>query len=161
MHVIDKLEDHFDTSQAVRSVCHFVYEFVEFVIVLGHFSFVIVLGHGHNPILSSKALDKLDVRVRLLLWKQERRMCETMQSSHRLRPAMALVRASVHHCRQRRGVGWELGRLYKIFILSCVWSGESWAELERLGEKWWKGLIIKLFMTLSQACLFVEKTDNP
>ncbi len=28
--------------------------------------------------------------------------------------------------------------------MSSVWSGESWAELERLGEKWWKGLIIKL-----------------
>ena len=34
------------------------------------------------------------------------------------------------------GFGWELRRLYEIFILSCVWSGESWSELERLGEKW-------------------------
>ena len=31
-----------------------------------------------------------------------------------------------------------------IFILSCVWSGESWTELERLGEKWRKGLIITI-----------------
>ncbi len=30
---------------------------------------------------------------------------------------------------------WWLGR-------SCVWSGESWSELKRLGEKWWKSLII-------------------
>jgi hypothetical protein len=53
-----KLEDHFDTRQSVRSVSHFVYEFVEFVIVLGH---------GQNPILSNKPLDKLDVTARLLL----------------------------------------------------------------------------------------------
>ena len=57
------------------------------------YSFVIVLGHGQSPILSNKPLDKLDVTARLLLWKQEQRMCETMQSSHRLRPVMALVRA--------------------------------------------------------------------
>ncbi len=55
MHLLDKLEDHFDTRQAVRSVSH---EFVEFVIVLGH---------GQSPILSNKPLDKLDVTVRLLL----------------------------------------------------------------------------------------------
>ncbi len=59
------------------------------------YSFVIVLGHGQSPILSNKTLHKLDVTVRLLLWKQERRMCETMQSSHRLRPAMAMVRVSL------------------------------------------------------------------
>jgi hypothetical protein len=58
MHLLDKLEDHFDTRQVVRSVSHFVYEFVEFVIVLGH---------GQSPILSSKPLDKLDVTARLLL----------------------------------------------------------------------------------------------
>ena len=57
-HLLDKLEDHFDTRQAVRSVSHFVYEFVEFVIVLGH---------GQSPILSNKPLDKLDVTARLLL----------------------------------------------------------------------------------------------
>ena len=34
------------------------------------------------------------------------------------------------------GVGWELRRLYEIFILSSVWSGESWSELEMMGEKW-------------------------
>ena len=56
--VLDKLEDHFDTRQAVRSVSHFVCEFVEFVIVLGH---------GQSPILSKKPLDKLDVTARLLL----------------------------------------------------------------------------------------------
>jgi hypothetical protein len=58
LHLLDKLEDHFDTRQAVRSVSHFVYEFVEFVIVLGH---------GQRPILSNKPLDKFDVTVRLLL----------------------------------------------------------------------------------------------
>jgi hypothetical protein len=42
----------------VDSVSHFVYEFVEFVIVLGH---------GQSPILSNKPLDKLDVTARLLL----------------------------------------------------------------------------------------------
>jgi hypothetical protein len=56
--LLDKLEDHFDTRQDVRSVSHFVYEFVEFVIVLGH---------GQSPILSNKPLDKLDVTARLLL----------------------------------------------------------------------------------------------
>ena len=39
-------------------------------------------------------------------------------------------------------VGEVWTRLYSIFILSSVWSGESWVELERLGEKWWKSLII-------------------
>ncbi len=58
LHLLDKLEDHFDTRQAVRSVSHFVYEF---------FEFVIVLGHGQSPILSNKPLDKLDVTARLLL----------------------------------------------------------------------------------------------
>ncbi len=58
LHLLDKLEDQFDTRQAVRSVSHFVYEFVEFVIVLGH---------GQNSILSNKPLDKLDVTARLLL----------------------------------------------------------------------------------------------
>ena len=58
LHLFDKLEDHFDTRQAVRSVSHFVYEFVEFVIVLGH---------GQSPILSNKPLDKLDVTVERLL----------------------------------------------------------------------------------------------
>ncbi len=57
------------------------------------YPFVIVLGHGQSPILSNKTLHKLDVTVRLLLWTQERRMCETMQSSHRPRPVMALVHA--------------------------------------------------------------------
>jgi hypothetical protein len=68
--LLDKLEDHFDTRQAVRSVSHFVYEFVEFVIVLDMdraLSFVIVLGHGQSSILSKKPLDKLDVTARLLL----------------------------------------------------------------------------------------------
>ena len=50
--LFDKIEDHFDTRQVVRSVSHFVYEFVEFVIVLGH---------GQSPILSNKTFDKLDV----------------------------------------------------------------------------------------------------
>jgi hypothetical protein len=46
--------------------------------------------------------------------------------------------------------------------MSSVWSGESWAELERLGEKWWKGLIITindtsigdrpLIITISDTC---------
>ena len=40
------------------------------------------------------------------------------------------------------GLGWELRRLYWIFNLSTVWSGESSVELERLGEKWLKDLII-------------------
>jgi hypothetical protein len=57
LHLADKIEDHFDTRQVVRSVSHFVYEFVEFVIVLGH---------GQSPILSNKPLDKLDATVRLL-----------------------------------------------------------------------------------------------
>jgi hypothetical protein len=39
---------HFDTRQIVRSVSHFVYEFVELVIVLGH---------RQSPILSSSFLD--------------------------------------------------------------------------------------------------------
>ena len=38
----------FDTRQVVRSVSHFVYQFVEFVIVLGH---------GRRTILSSSFLD--------------------------------------------------------------------------------------------------------
>ncbi len=41
-------EGHFDTRQVVHFVSHFVYEFVEFVIDLGH---------GQNPILSSSFLD--------------------------------------------------------------------------------------------------------
>jgi hypothetical protein len=45
-------------AETVRSVSHFVYEFVEFVIVVGH---------GQSPILSNKTLDKLDVTTRLLL----------------------------------------------------------------------------------------------
>ncbi len=57
------------------------------------YSFVIVLGHGQTPILSNMPLHKLDVTARLLLWKHEWRICETMQSSHRLSPTMALVRA--------------------------------------------------------------------
>ena len=57
------------------------------------YSFVIVLGHGQIPILSNKPLDKLDVTARLLMLKQERQMCETMQSSHRLCPVMVMVRA--------------------------------------------------------------------
>jgi hypothetical protein len=40
---LTNLEDHFDTRRVVHSVSHFVYEFVEFVIVLGH---------GQSPILS-------------------------------------------------------------------------------------------------------------
>ncbi len=38
------------------------------------------------------------------------------------------------------GVWWmvRMGRSYSIFILSIVWSGESSAELEKLGETWWK-----------------------
>jgi hypothetical protein len=56
------------------------------------YSFVIVLGHGQNHILSNKTIHKLDVTSRLLLWKQEGRMCETIQFSHRLLPAMVLVR---------------------------------------------------------------------
>jgi hypothetical protein len=48
LYLIDKFEDHLDTRQVVRSVSHFVYEFVEFVIVLGH---------GQNPILSSSFMD--------------------------------------------------------------------------------------------------------
>jgi hypothetical protein len=32
------------------------------------------------------------------------------------------------------GVGLELRRLYQIFILSSVWSGESWADLDKLGD---------------------------
>ncbi len=45
---LTSFEDHFDTRQVVRSVSHFVNEFVEFVIVLGH---------GQSPILSSSFLD--------------------------------------------------------------------------------------------------------
>jgi hypothetical protein len=80
-------------------------------------------------------------------------MCETMQSSHRLRPAMALVRAFLAPTVSDDGAGArfctplppsphfsaacpELRRLYLIFILSSVWSGESWADLERLREMW-------------------------
>ncbi len=86
-------------------------------------------------------------------------MCETMQSSHRLSPAMALVRAllaptlSGDDAGERfcapltpsppRFRGIDLKTLdefqesqFCIFILSSVWSGESWAELERLREKW-------------------------
>jgi hypothetical protein len=48
MYLFDKFEDHFDTRQVLRSVSHFVNEFVEFVIVLGH---------GQSPILSSSFLD--------------------------------------------------------------------------------------------------------
>jgi hypothetical protein len=40
---------------------------------------------------SNKSLDKFEV-TRLLLWKQEWQMCETMSSSHRLCPSMVLVR---------------------------------------------------------------------
>ena len=82
-------------------------------------------------------------------------MCETMQSSHRLRPAMALVRALLAPTASGDGGGepfcaplppsprLHVSRIEEsVFILSSVWSGESWADLERLGEKWWKGLII-------------------
>jgi hypothetical protein len=33
MHLLEKIEGHFDTRQVVLSVSHFDYEFVEFVIV--------------------------------------------------------------------------------------------------------------------------------
>jgi hypothetical protein len=54
---------------------------------------------------SNKPLHKLDVTARLLLWKQERRMCETMQSSLRLRPAIALVRALLAPTASSDGAG--------------------------------------------------------
>ncbi len=36
MHLLDKLADLFETRQVVRSVSQFVYEVVEFVVVLGY-----------------------------------------------------------------------------------------------------------------------------
>ena len=83
-------------------------------------------------------------------------MCETMQSSHRLRPAMALVRALLVPTASGDGAGerfcaplppsphfsgacpeknYKLAYIRFIFLAS-VWAGESWADLERLGEKW-------------------------
>ena len=56
LQLLDKIEDRFDTRQVIRSVSHFVYELVEFVIVLGH---------GQRPILSNKSFDKFDVKERL------------------------------------------------------------------------------------------------
>jgi hypothetical protein len=43
-------------------------------------------------------------------------------------------------------------------VLSSVWSGESWSELERLGEKWWKGLIIS--DNQAETCLIVTNNDT-
>jgi hypothetical protein len=61
-------------------------------------------------------------------------------------------------------VVWELRRLYQIFILSSVWSGESWTDLERLGEKWWKSLIISdnnlKLAWLSRSMIFTFSTDT-
>jgi hypothetical protein len=89
-------------------------------------------------------------------------MCETMQSSHRLRPAMAMVRALLapttsgdgageRFCAQlpgsHGGVGWELQDYKPAYIrfLSChlfcpVNHGQNWKGWERSGEK---GLIIR------------------
>ena len=53
----------------------------------------------------------------------------------------------------------RMGRWYSIFILSTVWSGESSAELQRLGETWWKSwlsLIIKLFRAWLSSPLIIR-----
>jgi hypothetical protein len=66
-------------------------------------------------------------------------MCETMQSSHRLRPAMTLVRALLAPTASGDGAGPGRALLSASVARdpqSSVWSGESWADLERLGEKW-------------------------
>jgi len=150
--------------KVVRSVSHFVYKFVEFPIVLRH---------GQSPILSSSFLDMDRVLFfrtsHLTNWvtnlMSQRDFCCERRSDKCARHCnpptdwvgMTLVcdlltpTASGDDAGPnlksrwwtRPGVGWELRRLYYIFILSCVWSGESWAELERLGEsrKWQKSLI--------------------
>ena len=52
--LLSQLLEEVETRETAQDV-HFVYEFVEFVIVLGH---------GQSPILSNKPLDKLEVTQR-------------------------------------------------------------------------------------------------
>jgi hypothetical protein len=47
---------------------------------------------------------------------------------------------------------------YHRFILSSVWSGESWADLDRLGERWWKSLIIS--DNQAETCLIITINDT-
>ncbi len=97
------------------------------------YSFVIVLGHGQIPILSNKPLDKLEVT--LLMWKQERQMCETMKSSHWLRPAMALVRALLKLTVTR--VRWWCWRvfLYVTVVFVSLFRGMSLKRLDEFRKK--------------------------
>ena len=53
---------------------------------------------------------------------------------------------------------WSQVELLEPWVLSCVWSGESWTELERLGEKWWKSLIISDNQT--EICLIITINDT-
>ncbi len=136
MHLLDKFEDHFDTRQVVRSVSHFVYELVEFVIVLGP---------GQSPILSSSFLDMdraLFFRTRHFtnLMSQWDFCCESRSNecAKQCNPPTDCVRR------------W---RWCALFFLSSVWSGESWADLERLGEKWWKSLIVS--DNQAETCLII------
>ncbi len=49
-----------------------------------------------------------------------------------------------------------------IRFLSChptVWSGESWSDLERLGEKWWKSLIISDNQTETWLIITINDTS--
>jgi hypothetical protein len=85
-------------------------------------------------------------------------MCETMQSSHRLRPVMALVRALLPPTASGDGAGARLcvvtvesggnfavSKVSYIRFLSChlfgpVNHGQTWKGWERSGDK---GLIIR------------------
>jgi hypothetical protein len=69
-----------------------------------------------EPYSFEKPLHKLDVTSRLLLWKQERRMCETMQSSHRLCPTMTLVHDSVRHCHLHLTFPWHVLKRLENFL---------------------------------------------
>ena len=111
-------------------------------------------------------------------------MCETMQSSHRLRPAMALVRALLTPTASGDGAGerfcvslppsphffgacpkdftknFEDYKIAYIRFLSChlfgpVKHGQTWRGWERSGEK---GLIIS--DNQAQTCLIITINDT-
>jgi hypothetical protein len=43
--------------------------------------------------------------------------------------------------------------------MSSVWSGESWSELERLGETWWNDLIISDNQTETYLIITINDTS--
>ena len=76
--LFDKIEDHFDTRQVVRSVSHFIYDFVEFVIVLGQWQMCETLQSSHLIQIPTS----LDCRYDTLLSIDVQVLCDQFQVWH-------------------------------------------------------------------------------